>query len=62
MNYDEFKELCRRSWEEEYKYLCIGRYKKIDQEDIVFVLKAKPCIQNALQKQNSLIKVNVIFK
>ena len=31
MNYDEFKELCRESWEEDYNYLCIDRSKKRDQ-------------------------------
>ena len=31
MHYDEFKELCRKSWEEEYNYLCIDRSKKRDQ-------------------------------
>ena len=31
MSYDEFKELCRKSWEEEYNYLCIDRSKKRDQ-------------------------------
>ena len=31
MNYDEHKELCRKSWEDEYDYLCIDRYKKRDQ-------------------------------
>ena len=28
MNYDEFKELCRKSWEEDYNYLYIDRSKK----------------------------------
>ena len=31
MSYDELKELCRKSWEEDYKYLCIDRSKKRDQ-------------------------------
>ena len=31
MHYDEFKELCRKSWEEDYNYLCIDRSKKRDQ-------------------------------
>ena len=31
MNYDEFKELCRKAWEEDYNYLCIDRSKKRDQ-------------------------------
>ena len=32
MSYDEFKELCRKSWEEDYNYLCIDRSKKKGQE------------------------------
>ena len=28
MNYDEFDELCRKSWEEDYNYLYIDRSKK----------------------------------
>ena len=31
MNYDEFKELCKKSWDEDYNYLCIDRSKKRDQ-------------------------------
>ena len=31
MIYDEFKELCRKSWEEDYNYICIDRSKKRDQ-------------------------------
>ena len=31
MSYDEFKQLCRKSWEEDYNYLCIDRSKKKDQ-------------------------------
>ena len=38
MNYDEFKELCRKSWDEDYNYLCIDRSKKRDQK--------KYCIYN----------------
>ena len=29
--YDEYKELCRKSWEEDSKYLYIDRSKKRDQ-------------------------------
>ena len=38
MNYDEFKELCRKTWDEDYNYLCIDRSKKRDQ--------VKYCIYN----------------
>ena len=31
MSYEEFKELCRKSWEEDYNYLYIDRSKKRDQ-------------------------------
>ena len=31
MSYDDFKQLCRKSWEEEYIYLCINRTKGRDQ-------------------------------
>ena len=31
IGYDEYKELCRKSWDEDYNYLCIDRYKKRDQ-------------------------------
>ena len=31
MSYDEFKEICRKSWEEDYDYLSIDRSKKGDQ-------------------------------
>ena len=43
MSYDEFKELCRKSWENYYNCLCIDRFlKKIEnKEDIVFVMKPK---------------------
>ena len=31
MSYDEFKDLCRKSWEEDYIHLCIDRYKNRNQ-------------------------------
>ena len=46
MNYDEFKEICRKSWEEDYKYLYTDRSKKIDQ--------GKFCICN--KNKNSYIE------
>ena len=42
MSYDEFKQLCRKSWEEDYNYLCIDRSKKRDQ--------GKYCICNESKK------------
>ena len=42
MNYDEFKDLCRKSREEDYNYLYIDRSKKRDQ--------GKYCICNESKK------------
>ena len=42
MNYDEFKHLCRKSWEEDYNHLYIDRSKKRDQ--------GKFCICNESKK------------
>ena len=41
-NYDEFKELCKKSWEEDYNYLYLDRFKKRDQ--------GKYCICNESKK------------
>ena len=41
MNYDEFKELCRKSWEEDYNYLCIDRSKNRDQGRYCFCNESK---------------------
>ena len=46
MNYDEFKDLCRKSWDEDYNYLCVDRFKKRDQ--------GKYCIYN--ENKNSYIE------
>ena len=45
VNYDEFKELSRKSWEEDYNYLYIDRSKKRDQ--------GKNCICNESKKNIS---------
>ena len=37
MSYDEFKQLCRNSWEEEYNYLCIDRSKKKRLKKILYL-------------------------
>ena len=37
MNYDEFKELCTKSWEEDYNYLCIDRSKKKRSRKILYL-------------------------
>ena len=52
MSYDEFKDFCGISWEEEYIYLYFERSEKGIKEDFVFVMKAKTHLQNALLKRN----------
>ena len=42
MNYDEFEELCRKSWDEDYNYLFIDRARKRD--------RGKYCICNESKK------------
>ena len=37
MNYDEFKDLCRKSWEEDYNYLCIDMCKKKRSRKILYM-------------------------
>ena len=37
MNYDEFKDLCRKSWEEEYNYLYIDRLKRKRSRKILYL-------------------------
>ena len=43
MNYDEFKELCTKSWEKYYNYLYIDSFKKREQ--------GKYCICNKSKKK-----------
>ena len=31
MSYDEFKKICRKSWDEDYTYFCFDRSKRRDQ-------------------------------
>ena len=40
MKYDEFKQICKSSWEEEYEYLCTDSSKKRDQG------RHSTCIEN----------------
>ena len=45
MSYDEFKDLCRKSWEEDYNYLYIDRSKKRDQGKYCICNESKKNIQ-----------------
>ena len=58
MNYDEFKELCRKSWDEDYNYLCIDRSEKRDQGRYCICYESKKNIlkqhlrRNLFEKQS----------
>ena len=41
ISYDEFKHLCRKSWEEDYQYLCIDKTKKTDHGKYSFCNESK---------------------
>ena len=41
MSYDDFKDLCRKCWEEDYKYLCFDRSKKRDQGRYCLYIESK---------------------
>ena len=41
MSYDEFNELLRKSWDEDYNYFVFIDLKREIKEDIVFVMRAK---------------------
>ena len=44
MSYDEFKQLCGKSWEEDYNYPCLDRSKNEIKEDTVIVTRVKTLI------------------
>ena len=51
MSYEELKQFCRESWEEEYIYLCIDISQEREiRENILFVMKAKTHILNVPRK------------
>ena len=52
MNYDEFKELCRKSWKEDYNYLCIDRSKKRDHGRYCICNESKKTFIEAIPQTN----------
>ena len=62
MSQDDFKQLCRTLWDEEYNYLCIERFKRKIVEEIVFVMKAKTHINRMYSPNEAILfNINVIF-
>ena len=56
MNYDEFKDLCRKSWEEDYNYLCIDRSKKRDQGRYCICNESKKNIYRSNTSDETFLK------
>ena len=61
MNYDEFKELCRNSWEEGYNYLCFDRSKKRDQGKYCICNESKKNIYRSITSDETFLKNNHIY-
>ena len=66
MNYDEYKGVCRKSWEEDYNYRCIDRSKKRDQGRYCICNEKKHIFRGNTSDETFLIMfsnlLNVIFK
>ena len=60
MNYDDFKELCRKSWNEDYNYLCIDRSKKSDQGRYCICNESKRTYIEATPQKKTFLKT-IIF-
>ena len=67
MSYDELKEVCRKSWEEDYSYLCIDRSKKRDQKRYCICKERKKTYIEAtpqtkpFENNHPHILLNVVF-
>ena len=50
MSYDEIRELCKKSWKQDYNYLCaLIDVKREIREDTVFVMKAETHVEHTLE-------------
>ena len=54
MKYDEFKEMCHKTWSERFNYLFIDVTKNKNRVNIVFSMKPKPHTLNVSPKVNLL--------
>ena len=52
MNYNEFKDMCHKVWDEKYNYLCIDMTKLKKKVNIEFSTKVKPHILIVFLKLN----------
>ena len=61
MIYDEFKEMCHKTWSEKFNYLCIDITKTKLKVKIVFSMKTETHKMNVFVKSNLFNKINVRF-
>ena len=62
MSFEKYKELCRKSWEEDYIYLCIDKSKKRDQgRYCIFNVKQKHMYRMYSSGEGFLIVTIVVF-
>ena len=61
MSCDKFKELCRKSWEEDYIYLCIDRSKKREQGRYCICNESKKTYVEATPQTKAFDYINVVF-
>ena len=60
MNYNEFKEMCHKAWDERYNYLCIDMSKNKNDGKYRTFNEVKPHLLIAFLKLTLLIKINVV--
>ena len=62
MNYDEFKQLRRKSWEKNYNYLCFDRFKKRDHgKYCIYSGSRKHIYRMHSRNETFLINLNFVF-
>ena len=54
MKYDEFKEMCRKAWSEEYKYLCIDMAKNKNESKYFILSESKNTYIECICKTQAL--------
>ena len=61
MNLGEWKELCRKAWENDYNYLQIDRFAKIEEGRYTIRISKKKVIWNVHLKRNFFNYKNLRF-
>ena len=61
MNYDEFKEMCHKAWEERYNYLCIDMTKNKNDGKYRIFNESKPTYIDCIPETEPFKKNNYIY-